>query len=203
VQYSYDDRSVVIVNSWYKDFPAHTVTAKVYNLDLSEKYTKSASADIAPDSATRLFQLPDISGLSSTYFVKLTLADRSGATVSSNFYWLSTQPDVSNFPAGNGRYTPIKTYADLTALESLPRPSLKVASRPESAGAEHIEHVTVENPSKQLAFFIHLKLTSGGREIAPVIWEDNYFSLMPGERRTVTATVHSKDLGGAPIVVAE
>ncbi len=26
------------------------------------------------------------------------------------------------------------------------------------------------------------------KEIVPVLWEDNYFAMMPGEKRTVTAT---------------
>jgi exo-1,4-beta-D-glucosaminidase len=57
-------------------------------------------------------------------------------------------------------------------------------------------HVTVENPSNQLAFAVHLKVTVARRdeedvreqaEILPVLWEDNYFPLLPGEKRTVTA----------------
>ena len=39
VQYSYDDRSVVVVNSYYRAFPKYQVTAKVYNMDLTEKFT--------------------------------------------------------------------------------------------------------------------------------------------------------------------
>jgi exo-1,4-beta-D-glucosaminidase len=34
-----------------------------------------------------------------------------------------------------------------------------------------------------------------------VLWEDNYFALLPGEKRTVTATYHAADLGkGKPVV---
>jgi exo-1,4-beta-D-glucosaminidase len=31
----------------------------------------------------------------------------------------------------------------------------------------------------------------------PVLWEDNYISLMPGETREVTATYRASELGGA------
>ena len=42
--------------------------------------------------------------------------------------------------------------------------------------------MTVENPGKSLAFFVHLKVNqAGGEEVLPVIWQDNYFSLLPGE----------------------
>jgi exo-1,4-beta-D-glucosaminidase len=38
---------------------------------------------------------------------------------------------------------------------------------------------------------------AGGEEILPVIWEDNYFSLLPGEKREVTATYRTSELGAA------
>jgi exo-1,4-beta-D-glucosaminidase len=201
VQYSYDDRSVVVVNSYYRVFPHHTVTAKVYNLDMTEKFSKSASLDVASDSAARVFEIPEIAGLSDTYFVKLSLSDTPGAVVSSNFYWLSTKPDVSDWARGNGVYTPIKSYADLTALETLPPARVRMTSRVESKGADEVRRVTVENAGTGLAFFVRLSVVAGGREIAPVIWEDNYFELMPGERKIVAATYHKKDLAGATAVV--
>jgi exo-1,4-beta-D-glucosaminidase len=48
--------------------------------------------------------------------------------------------------------------------------------------------VTVTNPSSALAFAIRLKTNDpAGEEILPVLWQDNYFSLLPGESRTVQA----------------
>jgi exo-1,4-beta-D-glucosaminidase len=196
VQYSYDDQSVVVVNSYYRLFTGRKVTANVYNLDLTEKFSKTVSLDIAPDSSTVAFTIPPIDGLSKTYFVQLKLDD------SSNFYWLSTQPDVSNWSKGDGRYTPIETYADLTALETLPMPKLTVWSRSESRGAQELTHVTVSNPGLHLAFFVHLILRKGkGGDIHPVYWDDNYFELMPGEHRTVTAAYPRALTGGSNVVV--
>jgi hypothetical protein len=34
-------------------------------------------------------------------------------------------------------------------------------------------------------------------EILPVFWDDNYISLLPGEKREVTVRVRKSDLGGA------
>jgi exo-1,4-beta-D-glucosaminidase len=47
----------------------------------------------------------------------------------------------------------------------------------------------VRNPSKSLALQIHLSIVDGksNEEILPVLWDDNYFSLMPGELRSVIA----------------
>ena len=147
----------------------------------------------------KAFEIPEIEGLSKTYYVRLRLEDAAGKLVSSNFYWLSTQPDVSDWAAGNGRYTPIKTYADLTGLEQLPKVKVTATSRAEQKGGDEVDHVTVANPSSSLAFMVHLTLRKGpgGADINPVCWEDNYFELMPGEKRELTATYPSKLLGGA------
>jgi exo-1,4-beta-D-glucosaminidase len=202
VQYSYDDRSVVVVNSYYRALPHHTVTAKVYNLDMTEKFSQTASIDIAPDSAARVFEIPEIAGLSDVYFVKLSLTDVPGEVVSSNFYWLSTKPDVSDWTRGNGVYTPIKSYADLTALEKLSPARVRLTpSRLETRGADEVRRVTVENTGTGLAFFVRLSVVAGDREIAPVIWEDNYFELMPGEKKVVAASYHKKDLGGSAAMI--
>ena len=59
--------------------------------------------------------------------------------------------------------------------------------------------MTIENPSKSLAFFVRLKVNKGvkGEEILPVVWEDNYISLLPGEKREITATYRTSELGTA------
>ena len=44
-----------------------------------------------------------------------------------------------------------------------------------------------------------MKVNKGvkGDEILPVIWEDNYISLLPGEKREVTATYRASELGAS------
>jgi len=61
----------------------------------------------------------------------------------------------------------------------------------------------VENPTRDLAFMVHLEVNKGqgGEEILPILWEDNYFSLLPGERREVTATYKTSELARAAPVV--
>jgi len=56
----------------------------------------------------------------------------------------------------------------------------------------------VANPGKTIAFAVRLLVKKGpdGDEVLPVLWEDNYFPLLPGESRQVAATYHASDLGG-------
>ena len=201
--YGYDDHSVWLVSSQYEDAKGLKLTAKVLNLDMSEKFSNQVSLDAAADSTNKTLTLPEIDGLSPTYFLVLRLQDSSGKLVGSNFYWLSTKPETLDWERSNWYTTPTVSYADYTALSQLPKVKLKVADHTEHKGEEAITHVTLDNPSKSLAFFVRLKVNKGkgGDEILPVVWQDNYISLLPGEKREVTATYRARELGATQPVV--
>jgi exo-1,4-beta-D-glucosaminidase len=65
-------------------------------------------------------------------------------------------------------------------------------------GKEQEIHVTLENPSDKLAFFIELNVyrTTSGRSVLPIFWDDNYISLLPGETREIRARFSKEDLEG-------
>jgi exo-1,4-beta-D-glucosaminidase len=204
VQYSYDDKSVVAVNTTYQPQKTLKLTAQVYDLNLAEKFSKVTEIDLAADSNFRAFSIPPINDLSATYFLKLTLQNSTGQIVSSNFYWLSTKDDVLDLKETKWYYTPVSSYADMTQLEKLPPVRLAVAGKAVRRGGEEIARVTISNPSRSLAFFVHLQIKRGSseRDVLPVVWQDNYISLLPGERREVTATYKVKDLGNAVAFLA-
>ena len=216
VQYSYDDRSVVVVNSYYQPFASLKITAKIYNLDMTEKFSKAAEVSVGPDSSLRVFTLPSLEGLSGTYFVSLTL-ESAGQITSRNFYWLSTREETIDWarqeedPTGEydiSTWSPTKTFADYTVLNTLPRVDLDATAYCKRDGEESSITVTLHNPTATVAFAVHLKVskTSSRRvsregesenEILPVLWQDNYLALLPGETRQVTARYHAGDAGKA------
>jgi exo-1,4-beta-D-glucosaminidase len=204
--YSYDDRSIWVISSQYRDATDLTLTAKIHNLDMKEKFSRQMTMNAAADGTVRAFVLPEIQGLSPVYFVVLRLQDAAGNLVGSNFYWLSIHPETLAWDKSNWYMTPTSSYADFTALQELPEVSLKLSNRSERSGANMITHVTVENPDGSLAFFVRLKISrlSDHREILPVFWQDNYFSLLPGEKRQITATYRTQDqgAGGAALEVS-
>ena len=204
IQYSYDDRSVVVTNARYETVGGLKARAKVYGFDMAEKFSKEAALEAGPDSSNRIFTIPEIAGLAGTYFVRLALEDSAGKMVSSNFYWLSTKPETLDWEKSTWYHTPTKTFADFTALGRLPKVKVRLDSRLERRGEEGVARVTVENPTHSLAFFTHLKVTKGkgGEEVLPILWEDNYFPLLPGEKREITGSYRHKDLGEAEAVVA-
>ncbi len=100
VQYSYDDRSVVVVNDGNERRAGLKVTAKVFDFGLAPKLSHEAALDVPPDGVARALVLPPLPDLTTTYFLQLGLLDSEGRSVSSNFYWLSTQEDRRFEPAG-------------------------------------------------------------------------------------------------------
>jgi exo-1,4-beta-D-glucosaminidase len=206
VQYSYDDRSVVVVNSFYQPFTRMRVLARVYNLDMTQKFERNVQVDIPEDSSTRVLTIPELAGLSPTYFVSLVLEDPSDDPVDRNFYWLSSKPETLDWEKSNWYMTPTKSFADFTALNSLPPAELKIASETKPQGTDRVTTVRVANPGKSLAFGVRLKVKKGadGDEVLPVLWEDNYIALLPGETREVAATYSARDLGrSTPVVEVE
>ncbi len=204
IQYSYDDQSIVVVNSTYHALRNLKAKVEVYNLDLTKKFEKETTVDVPEDGVTRVVTLPELPGLSVTYFVRLTLQDTAGRELSSNFYWLSTKQDVLDWEhASQGTGAPTLSYSDLTGLQNLPAVKLKGKSRTERKGDENLTTVTIENPTNNLAFFVHLRVNKGshGEEVLPIIWGDNYFSLLPGEKKEITASYRKTDLQNATPVV--
>jgi exo-1,4-beta-D-glucosaminidase len=201
--YGYDDRSIYLVNSRYTDASAVHVSTKVLNLDMTEKFANESTVDLPGDAVTKVVSLPEIGDLSPTYFVVLKVSDSAGRLLGSNFYWLSTKPETLDWAKSTWFNTPTLSYADFTGLSELPKVKLNVTQESERKGDREITHVTVENPSKSLAFFIRLKLKKGatGQEILPVLWQDNYVSLLPGEKRQLTAEYRAGELGAEKPVI--
>ncbi|MFY9909343.1 MAG: glycoside hydrolase family 2 protein [Candidatus Sulfotelmatobacter sp.] len=201
--YGYDDHSIWVVSSQYVDAKGLKLITKLYNLDMTEKFSHVDSIDAPADSTTKLFPLPDVQDLSPVYFLVLRLEDSTGKLVGSNFYWLSTKPETIDWAKSTWYMTPTESFADYTALSQLPKVKLTVDERTERKGDDSITHLTIKNPSKSVAFFVRLKVNKGerGDEILPVVWEDNYISLLPGETREVGATYRVSELGTAKPVV--
>jgi len=130
----------------------------------------------------------------------LQLRDAAGKQLSDNFYWLSTKADTLNWAKQQDTvYTPQAEFGDLTGLNSLPEVKLNASV----VSGKGTAQVTVSNPGNAVAFMVHLRVTrgKGGEDLTPIFWEDNYFSLLPGESRIVTAKFDPSSLGGKEAVV--
>jgi exo-1,4-beta-D-glucosaminidase len=196
VMYSYDDRSVVVTNEHAQSFAGLRVFARVLDLELRERFAQTAAVDVAAGERVPALLIPEIDDLPSVYFVDLRLATSDGALASRNFYWLPRSLDALDHEHSNWMRTPVTTFGDLRALRALPRAD--VILRVEDDG-----RVELTNPSEQLAFFVQLRLCDvAGQDVLPVVWSDNYLSLLPGETREVSLRMLDEGTGRALFVEA-
>ena len=204
VQFSYDDRSVAIVNGTQEPQSGLHLTARTYDLSMKELFAREAPVDLPADGVVKSFAIPEPSAPNTAYFLNLELRRSSGELLSRNFYWLSNRPDTLAFDKTEWYYTPLTSYADFTALQTLPQAIVKASLKFHESGEEPSGHVAVENTGATLAFLVRLRLLKGkdGVEILPVFWEDNYLCLLPGEKRELTVHVRKSELGNAKPILA-
>ena len=88
---------------------------------------------------------------------------------------------------GDINYERLAKEFGVELLKELPKVKVNMDYFMEPGEEENTVSVFLENPSQTIAFGINLSLVKSldGEEILPAYWDDNYFSLLPGESRTV------------------
>lgn len=204
IQYSYDNRSVVVVNNRHASASGLTARVTLFNTDGAQKYEKTATGvNVGGDGArsTALTVPASVTGLSTTYLARLILTDSKGQEVSRNVYWLSTEPDTLDWDKTDWWYTPTTSYADLKGLNSMAQaPVSATASTSSGPDGTSTTTVVVRNTgtgkTPSLLTDVHL-VDAKGKPVLPVRWSDNQVSLWPGESTTLTATYRTADLHGS------
>jgi exo-1,4-beta-D-glucosaminidase len=197
VQFSYDDRTIAVVNGTQKPQSGLKVLAKLYDFSGAEKFSREATVDVGADGVARSVSIPEPAGISTTYFLTLQLFSRGGEVLSRNFYWLSTKPDELDFAKTEWYYTPQTSFADFSALQDLAKVSVRATLRSAPGSDQDVAfRVALHNDGKAVAFLTRLRLVKSKdqSEILPVFWDDNYISLLPGEKREVTVRVRKSDV---------
>jgi len=208
IQYSYDDRSVWVVNSHSSSFAGLRAAARVLDFDLKERFSRIVSIDVAADGKSRAFVVDWPTDMTRTFYVFLELTDTAGKLISTNRYWLSTAPDTPGTPTGRDQVFRAnhKSLADFTALERLGKTTVAVSAEFQRHGVETAGNIRVRNTGKALAFLVNLGVLkgAGGEEASPAYWDDNYFSLLPGEERTLSVRLPAAELAGqTPVLRTE
>jgi exo-1,4-beta-D-glucosaminidase len=216
--YALDNGTVTLDNLGGTSQSGLSVESKVYNLagtvlnDQQVSNITLASQQVLNSVITPVVPTSPVQ----TYFVELLL--RQGTTVvDRNVYWLSTQPDVTNWnktlgnPQGN-----LSQYANLQGLKTLPQATIGViATTTHQAGpdgADLATAVTITNNSSAptVGFFLRADVrrgTASGQELAgdnelqSSLWQSNDITLWPGESQTITVAYSSADLqGNTPVI---
>ena len=119
------------------------------------------------------------------HFILMKLIDAAGQTRSENLYWRSAA-NPENF----------------AAFMQLAQVKLSGTVNVSTQGQGYVLTATVTNPSSNVAFFIRLKVikppavAGTDNRVLPTFYDDNYFTLMPGDKRTITMRCSQADAGG-------
>lgn len=197
--YNPADGKVYLVTRGLESYKKVSVELKALNASSVVEQDQSAMLDIGPNQAVRVPGLGGVNPPGNTYFIDLRVKDAAGRLLDSNFYTLSSVPDVLDEAKYYWATTPVLSHGDLNALAALPAVELKEQQRygtDQAAGRRYIE-VSLENPAKQVALAVELELYKAGTNelVTPIFWDDNFITLLPGEKRTLRAYYGRKDAG--------
>ena len=196
-QFDYLKNTVSVVNDYYRVFTGYKVIAQVYDINSKKVFEKSASVDLPEDGvANDILTIRFPENISQVHFIKLVLKDEKGKDVSSNFYWRS-----------NDKYEGSKTLTGPTSsgfedLSKLKVAKVKLSYKTRQADGRYFVDIVMKNTSNGIAFFNQLQfLNSKMSPIRPSFYSDNFFSLIPGEKKTVTIETGEEKLADGAVLV--
>jgi hypothetical protein len=179
--------SIEVVNYRNSSGTKLTAMVEILNLDGSVKFKKRTVIDCPEDHTILCYKMEYPADLSSVYFIRLTLK-KGKLTLSENFYWRGLKE------------------GDLKAVRYLPKVKLETNTKVVRKGNQLHITTTLINKTKHPALMVKLNVVGrrSKERMLPVIFSDNYISLMPGEKRIITSAIQVTDTRGEqPIVIAE
>ena len=190
-QFDYLKNTVSVVNDYYQSFNGYKVIAEVWDISSKKVWSKSAVVDLPEDGVVNdVFVIDFPEDISPVHFIRLRLLDEEGQQVGSNFYWRSDDvyegKKTLTGPATSG----FETISDLDETRvSISKMNVRTDDR-----SNYID-LTLKNSRKAISFFTQIQwLDSDGKPVRPSYYTDNFFSMMPGESRTITIETAKRDL---------
>ncbi|HVY75672.1 MAG TPA: glycoside hydrolase family 2 protein [Puia sp.] len=204
VQYSYQSHEVIISNSLPAAADSLKVSAILYNSKGKPQFSRSGNYGVSGDAIQRCFEVPQQFDADSLGLLRLSLRDKHGKQISINWYWLSAADDSLEWKKSTWYYTPQKAYTNYQALQRLQLTPVKTSFITKKDGDSTIQRIRISNTGSAVAFFVHLRMLNrkNGTDILPVIFDDNYFSLAPGETRIIDCRYLNRDAAnGSPYLL--
>lgn len=166
MQLNLNDSSISMINATPRERKGLRAEAVLTDEKGNELWKKSIETSVAANSVTRLWDAETPAVSSGVMFLKMRITYLStGVLIDENTYWL---------PANNDR----------KQLTSLPAASVNARVTKSANGKFTVE---VNNPGGVASFFVRMKVVrvSDGTMVSPVIFDDNYIVILPGEKKTL------------------
>lgn len=196
-QFDYLKNTVSVVNDYYESFKGYTVTTQIYNIQSKKVWEKSVTIDIPADGVVNDALVIDFPmDISQVHFIKLRLLDNKGKEVSSNFYWRS-----------NDEYKGKKTLtgpatSGFEELKNLKQAKLQTSYKIRKDADNYYVDIKMKNVSGSIAFFNQLQLLDKQQKpVRPSFYTDNFFSLLPGESKSITIETSKDHVVEDPVLV--
>ena len=178
--YNYVDHKVYVVNETLNTVE---LNAKVRVYDASSALVNEAQTAVSAEPRAPKAVFEDVQG---PCFVYLELLDADQNVVADNFYCIPAEGNEFNWKKADWSFTPTSKYADMTFVSALPQADVKVAVEVVDGTLK----VTLTNASDVLAYQNVLKLKDAKGGLLPsVLWSDNFFTLYPGQTKTITCPI--------------
>ena len=180
IQWNAATDSIEIVNLYGGDLQGLVAELTVRDMQGKIVTTKQEkNLNIANDSTTPCMALGEDESPTTVSYVCLKLYDANQQLISENFYLRSKD--------GN----------DYQELKRLPQTTLSSKMSYSEQQRQWNGKVTITNKSDVPALMIRLNVVgSDGVQILPMLYSDNYFSLMPGESKEVSLQWADRDTHG-------
>jgi hypothetical protein len=175
IQLNRHNGQIIVLNSLHKNFEDVKIQAKLYTSDMAVKWHNTKSSALEKNSVYLTgWEIPELEKLS---FLQLQLFDKNGSLISENFYWLSPKDDFKS-------------------LREIKGANLRGKLKQSIAGEMVIFDLEIENIGNGLAFMTSISLVDklSGEEARPVIYSDNYISILPGAKKNIRFMANKNDL---------
>ena len=167
IQLNQNDSSICVLNQTAMDVFGAKATVELFDLHGRLISQRTHQMSIASGKVENIDQL-NLPASKNIYFLRLRL-EKDGSLIDENFYWLTNTP---------------RSYEKLNELKTT-HLTLKMDRK-----ANETRHIIVSNPGRETAFFIRLKVLDENNELfLPAYFSENYFTLLPGEKRMIELDV--------------
>ncbi len=170
IQYNAFTDSIEVVNHSAGDCSNITAVATVFDLKGKKVCLRKTRLSLAEDNTLTWIKLSEFlpKAPSDVYFLRLVLENKN-KTISENLYIMGREEN--NF----------------LALKSLPASQVEQQTSLSDTGEEEVLTLTLRNKGRTPAPFLRLNLKGAdGEQILPVIYSDNYITLMPSETKKIS-----------------
>jgi len=180
IQLNEKENTIQVINNLPATIANGKAQMTIYNADGTVLLQQTFDVLAAGSMATTVGKLTVPPNVTSVYFVKLILRDKTGQQISDNFYWQAAPSNADK----------------LSDLNKLPVVKLYATVTKENKGEKCLLHITLMNATAKPALMAHLQLYGkrSGKRILPVYYSDNYISLAPNESRSVTIEATTSQL---------